>query len=228
MLPAMIRGAVVVALAALTADAAHAAKKATVRGAEVLNVRRAPSLDSPPFATLPKGTEVSVEKVSDGWALINLPGGHQGYAKAVYLDLSAGGAVARDTPVAALTFTPALTPSPLATATSEAVAATTPHGAVERELAQLRTRMAALESAVAVTPGAPAARREDAGSVPAAPAIGEATRTAVLLPSAVPPLEQQEIGPSLALAGVGLVIGFFLGAAYGRRQERNRRTRVRF
>jgi len=40
--------------------------------------------------------------------------------------------------------------------------------------------------------------------------------------------EPQEIGPSLALAGVGLVLGFLIGAAYGQRQERNRRTRVRF
>jgi uncharacterized protein YraI len=33
---------------------------------------------------------------------------------------------------------------------------------------------------------------------------------------------------TLALAGAALVVGFLIGTAYGRRQERNRRTRVRF
>jgi hypothetical protein len=36
------------------------------------------------------------------------------------------------------------------------------------------------------------------------------------------------VASTLALAGAGVLVGFVLGAAYGRRQERNRRTRVRF
>jgi hypothetical protein len=31
-------------------------------------------------------------------------------------------------------------------------------------------------------------------------------------------MEPGDIGPSLALAGVGLVVGFLIGAVYGRRQ----------
>src|SRR5262249_22078176 len=119
MLPAMFRGVVAVALVALAAGAAHAGVKATVRGAEVLNVRRAPSLDSPPIATLPKNSVVTVDKVVDGWAQISLPSGQKGYAKAVYFELPAGIAVATlDTPTAAPTLTPELTPSSLEPATS--------------------------------------------------------------------------------------------------------------
>jgi Na+/glutamate symporter len=48
------------------------------------------------------------------------------------------------------------------------------------------------------------------------------------LAAPVSPPEQLDIGPSLALAGVGLVIGFLLGTVYGQRLERHRRSRVRF
>ena len=46
--------------------------------------------------------------------------------------------------------------------------------------------------------------------------------------SAGPLTRPPEMGPALALAGAGLVLGLLLGSAFGRRQERNRRTRVRF
>jgi hypothetical protein len=234
MFPATARGALAIALIASAIGTAHAAgKTATVRGAEAVNVRRAPSPDSPAFATLAKGTGVSVDKVVGTWALITLPGGRQGYVKAVFLELPPGVEVEAVETAAASPTAAAGAP----TATSANVAAASPaiegeartRDALEREMAHLRERMAALESAVVAAPGATPPVHDDANRPPPArEAVRREATAGVLLPTPVQAPDTLEIGPSLALAGVGLVIGFLIGAAYGRRQERNRRSRVRF
>ena len=58
MLPAAVRCVLVAVLTVVLAAAAHAAGKATVRGAEAVNVREVPRPDSPAFVTLRKGREV--------------------------------------------------------------------------------------------------------------------------------------------------------------------------
>jgi hypothetical protein len=57
---------------------------------------------------------------------------------------------------------------------------------------------------------------------------GVAVEAPAPVPAMVEPPATLDVGPSLALAGVGLVVGFLIGTFYGARQERNRRTRVRF
>lgn len=223
-------------IAALDAPARAGGKKATVRGAEAVNVRDSPSPDSPAFVALTRGRTVTVEQVIGAWALVTLDSGRKGYVKAVFLELPAGVQV-----VAAPAGPPALTPAPAPPSplpTDTAANAPEAHAdarrdLLEREVAQLRDRLAALESAVVPTPmGATPAGRPGAEVAPTEEATaGQSEHTlaaAPLLPSIPQPPEPQEFGPSLALAGVGLVIGFLLGAAYGRRQERNRRSRVRF
>lgn len=241
MRPATVRCVLAAVSIAVLATVAHAAGKATVRSAHAVNVRRRPGTDSAAFATLPKGTVVKAERVVDGWALVTLENGQQGYIKAVFLDLPAGSAlVALET--ATPGPTPPITPSALPTGTAMSTAPVSTQEArpesnrrdgLERELAQLRGRLAALESVVVSMPGnaTPAVRGEGAEAAPAdVPGSGgEPTRVVgALLPTVAPPPESQEMGPSLALAGVGLLVGFLLGVAYGQRQERNRRSRVRF
>jgi hypothetical protein len=197
--------------------------------------------------TLTKGRTVTVEKVIGPWALITLDSGRQGYVKAVFLELPARLEVVA-APTLALVLTPApIPPTPMPTDTAASTPALAPEAHADaarrdvlaREVAQLRDRLAALESAVVTTPGgATPAGRTSAEAAPSAEVtpsdeapLSERPPTlaaAPLLPSIPQPPEAQEIGPSLALAGVGLIIGFLLGAAYGRRQERNRRSRVRF
>jgi SH3 domain-containing protein len=240
MLRATVRCVLAVASIAVLATVAHAAGRATVRGAEAVNVRRAPDPDSAALATLPKGTVVKVERVVGGWALATLDNGQQGYIKAVFLALPAGievvaletaspGRTAPTTPSAPPTDTAVSPPG----ATPETRSEAGRRDDLERELGQLRDRLAALESAVALTPASatPVARSEGGEAAPSEGVLsGSApTRVAgVLRPTPAQPPESQEIGPSLALAGVGVVVGFLLGAVYGQRQERKRRSRVRF
>lgn len=219
------------------ASVAQAAGRATVRGAAAVNVRRAPSANSAAFATLSRGSEVKVLRVVDGWAVIGLESGQEGYVKAAFLDLPAGMQVVTTEPTA-----PPATPSEAPTETAISAAATAApepraesggKDGLEREVAQLRNRLTALESAIVSTPGnaTPAARGEAGeGAADEAAIGGDATTHAggALLPTAVRSPESQEVGPSFALAGVGLILGLIIGAAYGRRQERNRRSRVRF
>jgi len=100
---------------------------------------------------------------------------------------------------------------------------------LERELAQMRERLAAIESAV-VTPVSVRPTPAEAGHLlEGQRRADEPTHVAgALLPTAATAPDPEEFGPSLAFAGVGALIGFLFGAVYGRRQERNRRSRVRF
>jgi Bacterial SH3 domain len=189
---------------------------ASVRGVEAVNVRRGPGPETPAFVALTRGAHVLVEEVNGQWARVTLESGETGYINAAYLTLEPG---ATFPPPSTPTATPSPEGSPPQVDPLSAGAVETPgRDALERQLAQLRDRLNALESAVSTPP---------AGE-PTVGAAGEAARPAAPLPTSVPPPDQLDIGPSLALAGVGLVVGFLLGTVYGQRQERHRRSRVRF
>src|SRR5215470_17873106 len=121
MLPVTMRAAVVVAVLIALPVVAHAAGKATVRGAEAVNVRREPSTDSPSIVAIRKGSAVKVEKVIGAWALVTLQSGTQGYVKAVFLQLPPGIVVEPEAQLAAITpaDTPAAAPTETAVATPE-------------------------------------------------------------------------------------------------------------
>lgn len=207
----------------LTPLGSAAAVKGTVRGAEVVNVRRGPGPSTVAFAALPKGSTVAVEHVAGGWALVVLQNGERGYVNAAFLDLPPDVPILPvDTPAAETTAAPAPTGGPTPAATEVYL---------QEQLSRVLERVAALESAMSTPSAVP--RHEDAPAAgrPESPAAAEPTPMRVAEP-AVPPVDDaadlRGIGPALALAGVGLVIGFLIGAAYGQRQERKRRSRVRF
>lgn len=182
--------------------------QATIRGAGAVNVRRGPGPDTAAIVVLRQGASVQVEERVGQWALVVLDDGERGYVNAAFLEVAAGAAL----PTEGAAGTPPADATPEPTATSIAAAP-----ALDRELAALRERLATLEASMEGS-GHPAA---DAGAAPA-------ERPPVVVPTMVEPPASLEVGPSLALAGVGFLVGFLFGTFYGQRQERNRRMRVRF
>jgi SH3-like domain-containing protein len=193
-----------------TAFARAAAVPGIINGAAAVNVRRGPGPDTAPITALHRGARVQVEEQVGQWVLVLLESGERGYVNAAFVELAPGATIAV-APATAAADTPAAVDAPQPTAT--AIAAAPP--AIDRELAALRERLASLEATIERSGGGAHAGAE---APPAPPPI----------PSVVEPPATLDVGPSLALAGVGLVVGFLFGTFYGQRQERNRRTRVRF
>lgn len=183
----------------------------TIVGAEAVNVRRGPGTESPAFVAVRRGTTVLVEERSGQWARIRLADGESGYINLAFVELAPDATV----PVAGAVADPTPT-GPLPDAPAMGAGSATP--AIDRELAELRQRLASLE-----------ANLGQAGASPTPTATPLLTGDAgAPLPPLVEPPASLDVGPSLALAGVGLVVGFLFGTFYGQRQERNRRSRVRF
>ncbi|MFN8643997.1 MAG: SH3 domain-containing protein [Candidatus Binatia bacterium] len=183
--------------------AAAAAGRATVKGAQAVNLRSGPGADTAAVVTLRQGAAVQVEERTGQWALVVLDSGERGYVNVAFLEM-AGGAPLPTTvaTVAAGLGAPEATADPTATPSPTAPA-------LDREIAALRERLASLEANM------------ERGSAPAEP-------PPIVVPTVVEPPASLEVGPSLALAGVGFLVGFLFGTFYGQRQERNRRLRVRF
>src|SRR5262249_30664617 len=165
MLAALLRCVLAAVLIAAWDVPARAAGKATVRGAGAVNVREAPDQQSQAIVSLTKGRTVTVEKVVGGWALVTLDSGRRGYVEAGFIALPAGIPVVAAAPVP---LPPSPAPSPVPTEAAASVPTGSPEthpeaarrDGLEHEVAQLRERLAALESAVVSTPasGTPAAR----------------------------------------------------------------------
>lgn len=183
--------------------------RATINGAEAVNVRRGPGLDTTAFAALRQGASVLVEERVGQWALVLLDSGERGYVNAAFLDVAAGGTIPTAAPTGPVEGTPTIE------ATREPTATSVP--ALDRELAALRERLATLEASV-----------EHGGGTGRTPIAAAGEPPPVVVPAVVEPPASLDVGPSLALAGVGFLVGFLFGTFYGQRQERNRRLRVRF
>ncbi|MBX3023293.1 SH3 domain-containing protein [bacterium] len=210
----LVLSAVLAALLVPSAErAAGASVAGTITGAAAVNVRRGPGPDTAAITALHRGARVQVEERVGQWVVVVLESGERGYVNAAFVELAPGAALPAMAAVAtAIDTPPAATPDPTATA----VVAAAP--AIDRELAALRERLASLEAAV-----------EHSGSTSGSrPRAEEPAVAPPPVPTIVEPPAALDVGPSLALAGVGLIIGFLFGTLYGQRQERNRRSRVRF
>lgn len=208
---ALLACAVALALASLLAATPGRGQALTgsVRGAEAINVRRGPGPETPAFAVLRRGASVTVEEQAGQWARVVLPDGERGWVNVAFLELPAGATLAP----AAVDGTPA----DAAAAPQPAAAPAAP--SFDDELARLRERLASLESVVVPTPSPTPALPGPDRDLPTHPPI---------LPTVVAPPATLDVGPALALAGLGFVLGFLLGTFYGQRQERRGRSRVRF
>lgn len=235
------------ALLAVAAVEARAAEPVTavVHGAPALHLRRGPGTEHPAFATLLKGTEVQVEGVIGSWVRVRTTSGETGYVHSYFLEYPPGTQLAElepierteqedDTPVTG-SEEPTAPAEPAPTAEVEAEA--------EREK-QLEAEAASLREPLAAPPPTGPGQTSETERTPAN-LKADLERLLDLTEKlheelAVQPeakarrdpafsfTEPPGVGPALALAGAGLLLGFMLGTFYGRRQERNRRTRVRF
>jgi hypothetical protein len=218
---------------------------AVVTGAPRVFVRRGPGTEFPPFATLTEGSKVEVQEMEGEWSRVVISSGQVGYIHTNFLGLpsEAGGR-----PTADVTPRPTATPRPLQSSTAPQTPLAERNKALEAEVSSLQQELATLRhrlaevppSAVPSTPGA-AVESDDvraelrrlaaavealqhhlATGTPAVPTTADTGgQNAEDSPPAVSPT-------AIVLGAVGLILGWLFGAAYGRNQERGRRSRIRF
>jgi uncharacterized protein YgiM (DUF1202 family) len=214
---------------------------ATVTGAERLLVRRGPGTRYPPVAALSRGSKVDVQSVQGEWARIETARGERGYVKRAYLvfpqkerrsPARAGGASTAPAPAA-----------PGGSPAAALQAATERNKSLEAEVHSLRQELTELQNRSESTPVATANSSATASEqLPA-----ELTRLAaaveglqrrfdarlVMETAATPATAPSDddaptvSAVSVLFAMIGILVGWFVGT-YGRKQERGRRTRVRF
>jgi len=205
-----------------------------VRGAEALYVREGPGTEYTAFDSLPKGTEVEVQGIEGSWVAIRTPAGRTGYLHSTFLELRGNADVVQPEPQRA-------------EATSRAEAAEA-DAAVEPLAVENPARDQPSENAptptVADSPqkestkeNAGDGRDELLGDVKRILRLTEELHEELAgqprVAASPPPVMNGStrapgVASTLALSGIGLLFGFLMGSVYGRRQERNRRSRVRF
>jgi len=215
---------------------------AVVAGAEHVFIRRGPGTEFPPFATLSEGSSVEIQEMHGEWARVVTASGQSGYVRSNFLALPGEhGAPLATAPHRAAP--PAATP-----ARSEAAALhqlTEENKSLTAQISQLQEELVALKARAEPTPasvptGAPApldVEKLHADLARLTAAVEQLEKRLEVEPprvnvSPLPSLPAD--GPvrvvtstTILLAAIGLCVGWLLGNAYGRRQERARRPRVR-
>lgn len=233
-------------LAGAVTGASGQGNTAVVTGAERVFVRRGPGTEFPPFATLTDGSTVEVQEMQGEWSRVRTASGQVGYVHSNFLALPSEASSAATAEVPRVHPTAAPTARPTARTDSGALnAATEKNKALEAQVAALQEELTALKSRPAAPPEpAPTAASAESDALRAelkrltaaveglkqhegagAPPI-EAPAAPGVAPSEPP--ERGVASTALLLGAVGLLIGWLLGAAYGRNQERGRRSRIRF
>ena len=218
------------------------ANTAVVAGGAHVFIRRGPGTEFPPFATLTEGSSVEIQEMHGEWARVLTASGQSGYVKSNFLSLPGEH---RAPPAAAppRTVPPAATP-----ARSEAAAVhqlTEENTSLTAQIGQLQEELAALKARAEVTPASVATpppvaldvEKLHADLTRLTAAVGQLERRLDVEPPrvSVSPLPNLPAdaparvvtSTTILLAAIGLCVGWLLGNAFGRRQERARRPRVR-
>lgn len=220
---------------------------AVVTGADRVFIRRGPGTEFPPFATLTEGSTVEVQEMQGEWSRVRTASGQVGYVHSNFLALpsEAGAKAPTEAPRAHPTVAPT-SPRPTAHSDSAALSALTDKNkALEAQLSALQDELTALKSRAAQPPEpAPTAavatdtealhaelKRLTAAVEALQLRVAGAAPSSEAPPAATGPAEAPErsVSSTAALLGaLGLFVGWFIGSAYGRNQERGRRSRIRF
>jgi hypothetical protein len=225
----LILGWAVLVLAPVVTESA-AAERGVVKGASAVNVRRGPGTGHRAFAALAEGDEVEVVRVDGVWAVVRMRDGTEGYVRKDYLALRPG------VEPSAAGRVPAAISDP-GDPSSTSLQPEAPREVGERLTAEETSprelvNTGVVSSQAAEVPGStePVAPQDD---------LQRLIRMTEELHRMVAELGNHRHGgreaapePWLVSNGwvlvLGALFGGFIGAAYGRAQERRRRTRVRF
>jgi len=211
---------------------------AIVTGAEHVFIRRGPGTEFPPFASLSAGAEVEIQEMRGEWARVLTASGKSGYVRSNFLALAteqrpASTAAPREPSATATAGTrqaaapqqtgQAAGPSPgsqraledntPASVGSEQVPTPSLSSPSRNELEKLHADLVRLNSSVEQLQHL--LNLVTARESPLALAGTSAEGSSML------------VSTGILLGAVGLCVGWLLGNAYGRRQERGRRPRVR-
>jgi uncharacterized protein YraI len=213
---------------------------ATVAGAAHVFIRRGPGTEFPPFATLAEGSTVEIQEMHGEWARVLTASGQSGYVKSNFLALP-GEQHAPQAAAPPHAAAPAVTP-----ARSEAAAVqqlTEENKNLTAQIGQLQEELTALKAGatpVSVPTAAPAALDVEKLQADLTRLTATVDQLEKRLQAQPPQLNVSPLpnlpadGPvrvvtstTILLAAIGLCVGWLLGNAFGRRQERSRRPRVR-
>ncbi|GIW40625.1 MAG: hypothetical protein KatS3mg076_1202 [Candidatus Binatia bacterium] len=196
---------------------ARAGEPATVEGASRVYVREGPGKEFQALGTVPQGEKVEVQELRGAWALVRTSQGQEGYMHGLYLVYGDG------RPVLGAAAVPPGKPTPAAAENSSR------SDELASRIEEIRGRLDALLERPSAKDELDALRVE----VRRLADVTEALRSR-LDPSSSEPLTPG-LAPgrwsSTALFGVALgalVFGWVVGGAVARRQERSRRSRIRF
>jgi SH3-like domain-containing protein len=241
--PAVMAAAALVGACGLARGVAAQGTPAEVTGAQRVFVRRGPGTGFPPFATIPQGTRVEIQDMQGEWARVTTSSGQVGYINSTFLkpaEASAGATPGVMTGAAR----PAAEGAPIAGAGERTQSLEAEVRKLRQELAEAQSRAAATPvptvAVPVVTPATDAAvqqMRAELAQLTKAVRDLQHDLNARPVASAEPPLPATDVldggarsaAPAAVLLGVaGLLIGWLLGSSHGRKQERGRRSRIRF
>ncbi len=214
---------------------------AVVTGTERVFVRRGPGAAFPPFATLTRGTTVEVQEMQGEWSRVTTASGQVGYIHSNFLGLptehgpGAAAEAPQPEPTARAPARPEAAPPSALSERNKLLEAQV--SALQEELAMLRGRAAApAPTAAAATGDAEDVRAELKRLTAAVEGLQHRVNAGAPPADAAPPATspvaettEHLVSPTaLLLGGIGLLAGWLVGTAYGRNQERGRRSRIRF
>jgi len=243
-------------LAALVVPAALWAQGSTavVTGAERVFVRRGPGLEFPPFATLTQGSTVDVQELQGEWARISTSSGQVGYVNSNFLAVPGEKQRLAPPPGEAAAPAPRSEPAAHTEPTARAESAQLRslgerNKALEADIRNLQQQVTEWKARAEATPvPVPAPTLAPSLTVPD-PVQSELARlTAAIeqlqhrldgmrsVDDLAPPVagandanSSHVVSPTAVLLGsLGILLGWLLGSGYGRKQERGRRSRIRF
>jgi uncharacterized protein YgiM (DUF1202 family) len=206
--------ALLASLAVLVAtELVATAEPGEISGIDKVYLRSGPSTEGAPLAVLSAGDRVTILGTTGTWTNVQTPDGKVGYVHHRYVVPLSG--VAGEPVVEAQmpTQAPASAPTPAAAQPTPEPTTTSDSDALSSELADLQAEVSRLKDQV----------REYKQRGTEAPPVAE-PRAAQ--PASPPPARDQAVGV-LAVAGLSLLVGWFLGSVFSRRRSRSHRPRLR-